>query len=103
MVGFGEAADSLPGFGAPDTGGVELDHTVLKQLEDVLREAEFDHLWMRFTDLIKICPDHSSPALRFSVETAVCDLAARINEIPLSEWISPFSPSAVPVPPDSRA
>ncbi len=97
MAGFGEAADSLPGFGKNDTNSVESDQAVLKQLEVALPDVEFDTLWMRFKELIKICPDHASPAMRFGFETAVCDVAARKHEIPLSEWISPFSPSAVPV------
>ena len=95
-AGFGEAADSLPGFGT-FAGAVETDKNVLSKIKTALCDKEFDTLWMDFEELIDLCPDNTPPAIRFGFETAICDLAARMNGIPLAEWISPFSPSAVPV------
>jgi len=96
LIGFGEAPDSLPGFESshfPD----DADSNSLLQIENILRDAAFEPDRFSILKFVSICPASIRSAVRFGFETAVCDLAARLNRLPLSEWLTPGASSKVPV------
>jgi O-succinylbenzoate synthase len=93
LRGFGEAAP-LDGFSREsfeETGNCLA--SLVKELNDLSIPASLEGV----SQLVNSIVHHNSPGVRFAIETALCDLAAKDAGKPLCEWLSDSPKTEVPV------
>ena len=72
------------------------DRLQLAQLSNII-DREIPNTLDGISDFIDETLLDLQPAYRFAIETALCDLAAKIADKPLAEWINPKCHNKVPV------
>jgi o-succinylbenzoate synthase len=97
IAGFGEAGDLLPGQRPDDGNNTDSDQTVLSLFDEYINGAEIPLTLDDVNNILDAYPGYISPALRFGLESALCDLAARISEKSLSKWLAPDAKTKIPV------
>jgi len=97
IEGFGESPDPVPGLQTPPRDDEDSDEIVLNLLKDYLIGRELPENMAEIEKIIDSHIGYISRSVRFGLETALADAAARLENKPLSTWLSSSAKKSVPV------